>query len=94
MYEDENEETWKLTARDAIAEEKLNTWFEEAVKKYNVVIDYEPETTASTTASSTTAATTTKAPETTAAPTEEATTEEATSEEATTEEVTTEAAAE
>ena len=94
MYDGENEETWTLTARDAIAEEKLTAWFEEAVEKYNVVIDYEPETTASTTASSTTAATTTKAPETTVAPTEEATTEEATTEEATTEEVTTEAAAE
>ena len=73
MYEDENEETWKLTARDAIAEEKLNTWFEDAVVKYAVEIDYEPETTATTTASSTTAASTTKAPETTAAPTEETT---------------------
>ena len=33
MYEDENEETWKLTARDAIAEEKLQAWFDEAVEK-------------------------------------------------------------
>ncbi len=57
MYEDENEETWKLTARDAVANEKLEAWYDDAVVKYNVEIDYEPETTA---------ATTTKAPETTA----------------------------
>ena len=97
MYEDENEETWKLTARDAIAEEKLKAWFDEAVEKYNVVIDYEPETTAPTT---TKAPETIKTPEattvpaTTEAPTEETTTEEATTEEVTTEEVTTEADAE
>ena len=99
MYEDENEETWQLTARDAIAEEKLNAWFEDAVVKYNVVIDYEPETTASTTASSTTAASTTKAPETTVAPTEETTeateeTTEATEETTEATEETTEASAE
>ena len=89
MYEDENEETWKLTARDAIAEEKLQAWFDEAVEKYNVVIDYEPETTAPTT---TKAPETTKTPEATTVPaTTEAPTEEATTEEATTEEVTTEA---
>ena len=92
MYEDENEETWSLTARDAIAEEKLNDWFDEAVKKYNVVIDYEPETTAATT---TTASTTTAS--TTAASTT-ATTEEPTddAEETTeaTEETTAEAAEE
>ena len=72
MYEDENEETWKLTARDAKAEEKLTAWFEEAVEKYNVVIDYEPETTASTTAASTTAATTTAATTTAATTTDAA----------------------
>ena len=73
MYEDENEETWKLTARDALAEEKLNAWFEDAVKKYSVVIDYEPETTAATTTAATTTASSTTAHdhdhETTAAPT-------------------------
>ena len=99
MYDGENAETWELTARDAIAEEKLNTWFEDAVVKYNVEIDYEPETTATTTASSTTAATTTKAPETTVAPTEETTeateeTTEATEETTEATEETTEASAE
>ena len=71
MYEDKNEATWILTARDALAEEKLNAWFDSAVEKYNVEIDYEPETTAATTtAATTTTATTTAAPETTVAPTE------------------------
>ena len=69
MYEDENEETWILTARDALAEEKLTAWFEDAVKKYNVVIDYEPETTAATTTAATTTAATTTAATTTAAST-------------------------
>lgn len=59
MYEDENEETWKMNGRDAIANEELEKWYDEAVKKYNVVIDYEPETTAPTT---------TKAPESTKEP--------------------------
>ncbi|MBR6782962.1 MAG: hypothetical protein IKM33_07215 [Clostridia bacterium] len=76
MYEDENEETWKLTARDALAEEKLTAWFEAAVEKYNVEIDYEPETTAATTTTATTTTAhdhdhdheeTTTAPETTVA---------------------------
>ena len=68
MYEDKNEATWILTARDALAEEKLNAWFDSAVEKYNVEIDYEPETTAATTtAATTTTATTTAAPETTEA---------------------------
>ena len=85
MYEGENEETWKLTARDSIAEEKLNAWFEDAVKKYNVVIDYEPETTAATTtAATTTTATATAAPETTVAPTETTVAPETTAEPETT----------
>ena len=50
MYVDENEETWKLTARDSIANEKVEAWFEEAVEKYNVVVDYEFATEAETTA--------------------------------------------
>ena len=73
MFIDENEETWQLNGRDAIANEKVLEWYDEAVKKYNVVIDYEEETTThdhdhdhdETTAASTEA--TTKAPtETTA----------------------------
>ena len=95
MFMEENEETWKLNGRNAIANEQVLEWYDVAVEKYHVVVDYEEET---TTAASTTAKTetTTAAPteETTAAPTEEATTEETTTEEATTEEVTTEAAAE
>jgi hypothetical protein len=59
VYEDENEETWKMNGRDAIANEELEKWYDEAVKKYNVVIDYEPETTAPST---------TKAPEATKEP--------------------------
>ena len=50
MFEKSNEETWELTARDALAEKQLNAWFEDAVKKYSVEIDYEPETTATTAA--------------------------------------------
>ena len=73
MYEDENEETWKLTARDALANEKLEAWFDEHVEKYHVVIDYEPETTAATTTKA--PETTAKAPETTAEPSTEAATE-------------------
>jgi hypothetical protein len=81
MYEDENEETWKLTARDALANEKLEAWFDDAVVKYHVEIDYEPETTAATTTKA--PETTAKAPETTAEPSTEAATEATT--EATTE---------
>jgi hypothetical protein len=81
MFEETNEETWKLNCRDAIAAEKLDKWFEEAVEKYHVEIDYEPETTVAATTA--TPESTTKAPETTAEPTTEAGTEAAT--EATTE---------
>ena len=73
MYEDENEETWKLTARDALANEKLEAWFDDAVVKYHVEIDYEPETTAATTTKA--PETTATAPETTAEPSTEAATE-------------------
>ena len=73
MYEDENEETWKLTARDALANEKLEAWYDDAVVKYHVEIDYEPETTAATTTKA--PETTAKAPETTAEPSTEAATE-------------------
>lgn len=40
-YVDQNEETWKMNARDAVAGEKLNDWYDEAVVKYNVSVDYE-----------------------------------------------------
>ena len=93
MFVEENEETWKLNGRNAVANEKVLDWFDAAVEKYHVVVDYEEETT--------TAASTTDHDhdhdddETTAAPTTESTTtEETTTEETTTEEVTTESAAE
>jgi len=54
MFDSTNEKTtWELNATDAVANEKLTAWFEEAVEKYNVVVDYEPETTAETTAAET-----------------------------------------
>ena len=43
-YVDENEETWKLNGRNSIANEKVTEWFEEAVEKYGVTVDYEFET--------------------------------------------------
>lgn len=52
----ENEETWSLTAREALASEELQKWYEAAVERFHVTVDYEPETTApSTTAGETTA---------------------------------------
>ena len=52
----ENEETWSLTAREALASEELQKWYEAAVERFHVTVDYEPETTApSTTAGQTTA---------------------------------------
>ena len=45
----ENEETWSLTAREAIAGEQLTEWYEDAVERFHITIDYEPETTAATT---------------------------------------------
>ena len=59
MYEDENEETWKLTARDALASEELQKWYDEHVTEYGVDVDHEFTTAPETTASETT----TKAPE-------------------------------
>ncbi len=52
-YVDENEETWKLTARDYVAAEKVTEWYEEAVITFHVKIDYEFATTAETTAAAT-----------------------------------------
>ena len=44
LYMGENEETWKVTATMALAEEKLKAWYDKAVEDYGVVIDYEFET--------------------------------------------------
>lgn len=44
-FVEENEETWKMSAREKIASEKLNDWFDENSAKYNVTVDFEPETT-------------------------------------------------
>ena len=43
LYMGENEETWKVTATNAIAGEKLTEWYDAAVEKYNVEIDYSHE---------------------------------------------------
>lgn len=59
MYEDENEETWKLTARDTLANKELQKWYDEHVTEYGVDVDHEFATTAETTATEAT----TKAPE-------------------------------
>ena len=82
----ENQETWKESAKKAVAGEKLTAWYDEAVKKYHVVVDFEFDTTAETT----TKAETDSKSEGTKAETE-AKTEEVTTA-ASTEEVTTEAA--
>jgi hypothetical protein len=44
-YVEENEENWKVSARSGVANEKFTKWSEDAVKKYGVVSNYEPETT-------------------------------------------------
>jgi hypothetical protein len=41
VFMGENDETWKVNARQAIAGEKLNEWFENAVKEYGVKMDYD-----------------------------------------------------
>ena len=86
MFMSENQETWKESAKKAVAGEKLTAWYDEAVKKYHVVVDFEFDTTAETT----TKAETDSKSEGTKAETE-AKTEEVTTA-ASTEEVTTEAA--
>lgn len=70
-YVDENEETWKYDCRDAVAGEKVNEWYEDAVTKYEVVMDYEFATEAPTSATTTAAST----PATTTAASTSATTE-------------------
>ena len=82
MFDETNEKTtWELNATDAVANEKLSDWFDEAVEKYHVVIDYEFATTAATTAK----------PEESKEPTTEKDTEAATTEETTAEAATTSA---
>ncbi len=64
-FVDANEETWKMNGRENVASEKLGDWYEEAVEKYGVKVDYTFETEAETTTSATTSADT-KPAETTA----------------------------
>ena len=52
LYMGENEETWKVNATQAIAGELVTKWYEEKVKEYGVVINYEFETETETTAAS------------------------------------------
>ena len=87
MFVEENEETWQLNGRDAIANEKVQEWFDAAVEKYHVVIDFKEETTTDShdhdhdhDHDETTAATTEKPTESTTEKTTEATTEETTTE--------------
>ncbi len=58
FFVEENKATWEENARTAIASEKLNDWFDEAEKKYNVKVDYEFETAAPETEAATKAETT------------------------------------
>lgn len=43
LFMGENEETWKVTATNAIAGEKLTEWYDASVEKYNVTVDYSHE---------------------------------------------------
>ena len=43
LFMGENEETWKVDCTEAIAGEKLTAWYDEAVEKYHVEIDYSHE---------------------------------------------------
>lgn len=80
MFESENEKTtWELTATDALANEAIEAWYEDAVVKYGVTVDYEPETTASTTTAAS-ATTTTASGTATTEPSTEAATDDATEE--------------
>ncbi|MBQ9780156.1 MAG: hypothetical protein IJW00_04345 [Clostridia bacterium] len=40
-FVEENDMTWKVNARAAVASEKQQAWFDEMVKKYNVTVDTE-----------------------------------------------------
>ncbi len=56
-FVEENAATWEENARSSIASEKLNDWFENAMKEYNVSVDYEFETEAPATEAATKAET-------------------------------------
>ena len=43
LFMGENEETWKVNATQAIAGEQLTEWYEDALEKYHVEIDYSHE---------------------------------------------------
>ena len=43
LFMGENQETWKVDCTEAIAGEKLTAWYDEAVEKYHVEIDYSHE---------------------------------------------------
>ena len=49
LFMGENEETWKVNAKQAIAGEKLTEWYNKAVVDFGVKIDYEPTTTSAET---------------------------------------------
>ncbi len=74
-FMEENEETWIMEGREGVANEKVTDWYDAAVEKYGVEIDYEAATTAATTTAATTTSASTSA---TTEPTTEATTEGAT----------------
>lgn len=42
-FVDENDETWKMNSRDGFANQSVTEWYEEAVKKYGVTVDYDFE---------------------------------------------------
>ena len=48
LYLGENEENWKISAKEAIASENLNTWFDEMKESSHYTMKYEQPTTAST----------------------------------------------
>ncbi len=48
-FVEENEETWKINARNGVTNDKLKAWYEEGLEKYNVTVDTEaPVTQAAT----------------------------------------------
>ena len=49
LFMGENEETWKVNAKQAIAGEKLTEWYRQALVEFKVEMDYEPATTAAAT---------------------------------------------
>lgn len=80
LFVEENDETWMMTAKSALADERLTEWFDQMVIDCNYKADYEPATETETEAA-TEAATETTTETATEADTEEVT--EADTEEAT-----------